>query len=73
MKKTLPVLSIAAALVLAACATGPTINRYQTDLAKLDADCRERGGILQPTNAATGRPETEYFCRLGNASRIDDR
>jgi len=56
--------------LLAACAsTGQ--NTYQADFNRLDADCTARGGILTPTGAQTGRPQTEYACRItGGASRI---
>ena len=66
--------SLVAIMLLAgvsACATNDTVNRYQQDLEKLEADCRELGGVLVPTGGQTGRPETENACRItGGASRI---
>jgi len=63
----------ATAIAVSACAaTGDARpNSYRADLDRLTADCRERGGILSPTGATTGRPETEFACRISGASRID--
>lgn len=58
-------------LALSACASGSGMSRYEEDLRKLTADCEARGGILVPTRAATGRPETEYACQIsGGATRL---
>ncbi len=67
------VILAAAASTVAACATSGDAppNSYRADLDRLTADCRERGGILSPTGATTGRPETEFVCRISGASRID--
>lgn len=63
----LSVLALSAATTLSACAsTGPT--SYDEDMAKLEADCRARGGILTPTGAMTGRPQTEYACEIRGQS-----
>lgn len=57
---------------VSACASDATVNRYQQDLDRLKTDCRERGGILAPSGAQTGRPETDNICKItGGASRID--
>ncbi|MBA4808406.1 hypothetical protein [Brevundimonas sp.] len=57
--------------LLAACASNGQNSTYKTDYDRLDADCTARGGILTPTGAQTGRPQTEYACRItGGASRI---
>jgi hypothetical protein len=38
---------------------------------QLEAECRDRGGILSPTGRQTGRPQTDYVCKItGGASRI---
>lgn len=68
----LAVLSIAVLLpALAACGTTGGKSQYQQDFDRLEAGCTERQGILTPTGAQTGRPETEYACRItGGASRI---
>ena len=60
-----------AALALAACASGRPLPTYQQEMDKLDAECRERGGIISPTGRQTGRPQTDYVCKItGGASRI---
>jgi hypothetical protein len=60
-------------LGLAACASTGT-SRYTDELRELEADCRDRGGILAPTGQQTGRPQTDNVCRItGGASRIPDR
>lgn len=70
------VVSFAAlALATAACASGPggRFSTYSEDLDRLTEDCRARGGVLTPIpGASTGRPSTDYACRItGGASRID--
>ena len=69
-----PIIVIAA---LSACASSGrghghgASNSYGGDMAKLQAECDARGGILTPTNRLTGRPETDYACTVhGGASRI---
>jgi len=66
-------LALIALLTLGACATstaGP--SKYQRDLATLQADCHDRGGVLFSTGALTGQPQTEFACHIsGPASRID--
>jgi hypothetical protein len=57
--------------VLTACASTGQKNSYQEDLDRLEAACTQRQGILTPTGQQSGRPETEYACRItGGASRI---
>ena len=57
--------------VLAACASSGKPSSYQADLDALEARCTERQGILAATGAQTGRPETEYVCKItGGATRI---
>lgn len=67
--KALGLLSILA-LTTAACASTGGQNSYRQDMDKLEQDCTSRGGILQPTGALTGRPETEYACRITTPTRI---
>lgn len=56
---------------LAACGTTTGKSQYRQDFDRLEAGCTAREGILTPTGAQTGRPETEYACRItGGASRI---
>ena len=66
-------LFLAAAIGLAACATGAAPEgSYTARIDHLAADCQARGGILAPTGAQTGRPETENVCKITGepASRI---
>lgn len=53
-------------LALGACAaTGP--SRYSEDMAALEAECRERGGVLAPNPqgfGTTGNPAVENFCKV---------
>lgn len=53
-------------LLLVGCATPlPGEPERETDRQRLARECRERGGILQPTpGAVTGRPETENYCLM---------
>lgn len=62
---------LVAPLALAACASGRPLPTYQQEMDKLDAECRDRGGIISPTGRQTGRPQTDYVCKItGGASRI---
>lgn len=69
-----PTAALALALALSACAAGPgrALPGYAERMDRLAADCSVRGGILTPIpGASTGRPETDYACRItGGASRI---
>lgn len=58
------------ALTCAACASTDSQSRYQQELQQLETECRERGGTIRATGVSTGRPQTEYICRLTSASRI---
>ena len=56
---------------LTACASGAPQESYTSRTDKLADDCRARGGILAPTGAQTGRPETDNVCRInGGATRL---
>jgi len=71
MRAALVLAAFVAPLALGACATGAGTSTYQTDLDKLEADCKARDGILMPTGATTGRPQTDNVCRInGGATRI---
>lgn len=72
-RSCLPCLIVALALTTAACMTptGPR-STYTAELDRLTADCAERGGILSPLGATTGRPATDYVCEIRGASRIRD-
>ncbi|NBB64675.1 hypothetical protein GVN18_36070 [Pseudomonas sp. ODNR1LW] len=60
--------------LMTACASSGQTSTYQEDLKRLEAACTERQGILTPTGLQSGRPETEYACRItGGASRIPPR
>lgn len=60
-------------LALAACATSTGPSRYQQELDAYAAECRERGGILQPIpGVATGEARADHACVIrGAASRLD--
>ncbi len=61
----------ALALTLGACATGP--DRYQAELAKLEADCTAKDGVLQTTGVTTGQASRDYACRITQATRLPAR
>lgn len=65
--------ALLAVLPLVGCASdGSGPSTYERDLDRLTTDCRERGGILAPTGVSTGRPQTDYFCKItGGASRLN--
>ncbi len=65
-------LVVGAALTAAACAASPTPSSgYNQEMERLTADCAERGGILSPAGATTGRPATDYFCEIrGGGGRL---
>ena len=75
-RSLLPSVLLAATLAsgLTACASTPREPRltYQQEVDRLDADCRERGGILTlGSGASTGRPQTDYFCEIrGGGGRL---
>ena len=50
--------------LLAACATNGQVNSYTEEYDALVESCRERGGILAPTGAQSGRPQTDNVCRI---------
>ncbi len=65
----LPLLAVS----LVACATVRETSRYQQELGAYTAECRERGGILQPIpGAATGQARADYACIIrGGATRLN--
>ncbi|MGH7020465.1 MAG: hypothetical protein ACREEY_11320 [Brevundimonas sp.] len=71
MRAPLILAALVAPLALGACATGRTTPTYQQEYDTLNAQCVERGGILAPSGATTGRAQTDYVCKItGGASRI---
>ncbi|MNT91845.1 hypothetical protein D3C72_2330100 [compost metagenome] len=71
MRAPLILAALVAPLALGACATGKTYPTYQQEYDKLSSECVARGGILAPTGGTTGRPQTDYVCKItGGASRI---
>ena len=71
MRAVLALAALVAPLALGACATGKTFPTYQEELDKLTAECTTRGGILTTSGAQTGRPQTDYVCKInGPATRI---
>jgi len=67
-------IGLSLALGLSACATRGERPSFSDELKTLDARCVERGGILTPSGLQTGRPQTDYVCKItGGASRLSDR
>ncbi|MBD3837798.1 hypothetical protein [Brevundimonas sp.] len=65
-------LAVLALPLVAGCATSDGPNRYQAEMDRLEAQCTERGGILQPTGSQSGEPARDYACRItGGASRLN--
>jgi hypothetical protein len=54
----------ALAMALSACASGMGESHYETQLAKLAADCSARGGVLSPTGEQSGRPQLDNVCKV---------
>ncbi len=63
MRRPITALGLAAGLLaLGACAT--TLGQPVTfDLAELTTRCENRGGVLVPTGAETGRAQSDYVCQ----------
>lgn len=71
-----PLVALAMLGSLTACAsTTGEPTRYQQDKALLEADCRERGGILTPSPSGfdpSGNPALDFQCEVrGGGSRLD--
>ncbi|GAA0612493.1 hypothetical protein GCM10009422_04290 [Brevundimonas kwangchunensis] len=65
MRRLILAAPAALALALSACATaesGP--NAYQAEVDRLTATCTDRGGIIAPTGANTGRAPQDYVCQI---------
>lgn len=60
-------------LTLAACAATGGTNPHASEVERLAADCRARGGILTPSGENTGRPQVDNVCRISGepSSRVD--
>ncbi|WP_396594707.1 hypothetical protein [Brevundimonas sp. R86498] len=73
--RTVAAVSVILTMGASACApmAGRTYPTYAEELNQLTEACRARGGILTPIPGATsGRPQTDYACRItGGASRLD--
>ena len=54
----------ALAVTLSACASGMGPSHYETELARLAADCEARGGVLSPTGQQSGRPQLDNVCKI---------
>ena len=62
---------LAAPLVLGACASSKAFPTYQQEYDRLSAECTAGGGILTTSGAQTGRPQTDYVCKIiGSPTRI---
>ena len=76
MRVSIPVAAAVGGIALlgmSACAsTAGGENSYGARMDRLTAECTARQGILSSTGATTGRPETDYACRIsGGATRIE--
>ncbi len=69
------ILSAAISLpLLAACGTMGGVSSYQKGMNAREAECPRSQGLLTPTGLQTGRPQTEYACKItGGATRIPPR
>lgn len=71
------ILILSAALVMplvTACGSMGGTSKYQQELNALEAACVRDQGILSPTGVETGRPQSEYVCKIsGVASGIPPR
>ncbi|MFK4058198.1 hypothetical protein [Brevundimonas sp. NPDC046655] len=66
----IPVVFVAP-LILGACASNKTFPTYQQEYDRLSAECTKGGGILTTSGAQTGRPQTDYVCKIiGSPTRI---
>ncbi len=65
-------LVLTAAALLAGCASAPGPGR-EADERQMARACAERGGVLVPSGAFTGRAQQDFACRLHQASRIPQR
>lgn len=70
MRAALVLAALAAPFALGACASGRAIPSYEQELDRLTAECTARGGILTPSGALTGRPQTDNVCKITGGSRI---
>ena len=72
MTRTLLFIPAFATLALAGCATPASPSESRLELEAYAAECRERGGIIQPIPGAySGRPRADYACVIsGQASRL---
>jgi hypothetical protein len=62
---------IVSALALSACASAAPPENSASELARLTADCRARGGILVPSGRPLeGRPTVDNFCQIRGATRV---
>ena len=61
----------ATALAVSACATAPSgdARSHSSELARLSAECADRGGVLEASGAVTGRPQVDQVCRVSNTGR----
>ena len=63
LSAAVPAWAMMAGLALSACAATGTV-RPNEELAKLESDCKTRGGILTPSGRATGRENLDNVCRI---------
>lgn len=62
------ILAIPALLLLSACA-GMGASNDPDGMQALSESCAQRGGVLVPTGADTGRPSTEFACSITGSTQ----
>ena len=62
--------ALLAAAAVSACATRPGPSMSASEIQRLDADCRARGGMLVPSGRWNPNPALTYLCRTHQATRI---
>ena len=55
--------------LLGGCATAPGTGRGNEEQ-RLARQCQQRGGVLVPSGANTGRAQLDFVCQRSGASRI---
>jgi len=64
------IMLIVSALALSACASSAPVEGSSNELARLTAECRERGGILVPSGRPLeGRATVDNYCQIRGATR----
>lgn len=70
MKISMMTTILAGAVALGACASTGGTSRYNEEMARLEADCRAQGGVLQTTGSQSNQAALDYACRATPATRL---